>query len=100
MSKARIVVGMASRGHRNKRGRTTPKGTRPASSKGGARSTIHVEPEEPDLFIDVRRQLASRHPLDFLAEVSGLLAVVDPRPRSPFERTSAKSKSLLTLVTD
>ena len=29
--------------------------------------------------------------------MSGLLAVVDRRQRSPFERTSAKSKSLLTL---
>lgn len=88
---------MASRGHRNKGGRTTPKGTRPANWQKGARSAIEMEPEEPDLFSDVRRQLASRRPLDFLAEVSGILAVVDPRSRNPFERASAKDDSHVTL---
>jgi Domain of unknown function (DUF6398) len=39
-----------------------------------------------DLLADVRRQLASGEPLDFLAYVSTLLAAVDPRGEGPFER--------------
>jgi hypothetical protein len=39
-----------------------------------------------DLLADVRQQLSSGEPLDFLAYVSTLLAAVDPRGESPFER--------------
>jgi len=37
---------------------------------------------------DVRRALADDHPMGLLALVSSLLAVVDPRRRSPFDRTA------------
>ena len=39
-----------------------------------------------DLLADVRKQLASSEPLDFLAYVSALLGAVDPRGDDPFER--------------
>lgn len=39
-----------------------------------------------DLLADVRQQLTNGEPLDFLAYVSTLLAAVDPRGESPFER--------------
>ena len=39
-----------------------------------------------DLLADVRQQLTSGEPLDFLGYVSTLLAAVDPRGESPFER--------------
>jgi hypothetical protein len=39
-----------------------------------------------DLLADVRQQLSSGSPLDFLAYVSTLLAAVDPRGENPFER--------------
>jgi hypothetical protein len=45
------------------------------------------EPDtEPDLLIGVRRALASRQPLDLLAQVSTLVAAVDPRSRPLVER--------------
>ncbi|MGH3520962.1 MAG: DUF6398 domain-containing protein [Haloechinothrix sp.] len=38
----------------------------------------------PDLVSDVRRAISADHPIDLLALVSSVLAVVDPRGRSPF----------------
>src|SRR5205823_6433871 len=38
------------------------------------------------LMRDVRRTLAENHPLGLLALVSSLLAALDPRARSPFDR--------------
>ncbi len=57
---------------------------RRASTRRAARSATSGEPA---LLREVRRRLASGEPLDLLAEVSGLLAVVDPRRKSPMERT-------------
>jgi hypothetical protein len=52
-----------------------------------------------DLLADVRQQLGSGEPLDFLAYVSGLLAAVDPRGDSPFERDQAGRPEGVTLPT-
>ena len=60
-----------------KGGRVTPKGTRPVGSPG--RSWSAPGDDEPDLMRSIRRALHSGEPLDLLAEVSSLLAVVDPR---------------------
>ena len=38
-----------------------------------------------DLLADVRQQLASGEPLDFLVYASMLLAATDPRGQNPFE---------------
>jgi hypothetical protein len=52
-----------------------------------------------DLVADVRQQLASGEPLDFLAYVSTLLAAVDPRGENPFEREQAGRQEGVTLPT-
>ncbi len=71
---------------RHKGGRVTPKGTRPPShAAGGARSIGEREPEA-DLMRDARRALGEPGPLPLLALASSLLAVVDPRRQSPWER--------------
>jgi uncharacterized protein DUF6398 len=74
---------MAKRGrhphNRNRRGRQD-KGKRQARPAAGHRRG------PDDLLADVRKQLGSGEPLDFLAYVSALLAAVDPRGEDPFER--------------
>ncbi len=53
------------------------------------------------MLADVRQRLASGEPLDLLAHVSTLLAVVDPRGQNPFERERAggpESTRLPTLL--
>ena len=50
-----------------------------------------------ELLTDVRQQLASGEPLDFLAYVSTLLAAVDPRGENPFERDRAGGPERATL---
>ncbi|HSS90020.1 MAG TPA: DUF6398 domain-containing protein [Streptosporangiaceae bacterium] len=52
-----------------------------------------------DLLADVRQRLASGEPLDLLAYVSSLLAAVDPRGESPFERERADGPERATLPT-
>jgi len=52
-----------------------------------------------DLVTDVRQQLASGEPLGFLAYVSTLLAAVDPRGESPFERGRADGTERVGLPT-
>ena len=52
-----------------------------------------------DLLADVRQRLASGEPLDLLAYVSTLLAAVDPRGESPFERERADAPERATLPT-
>lgn len=42
--------------------------------------------DEPDLLDGVREQLATGEPLDLLADVSAMVAAIDPRSSSPFER--------------
>ena len=65
----------------------TPPGTRPGSY--AAAPTHRAGPsDEPDLIRSVRRRLASGEPLDLLAEASSLVAAVDPRRQSPFDRAS------------
>jgi hypothetical protein len=46
---------------------------------------------------EVRSRLASGEPLDLLAEASGLVAALDPRSRSPFERSAARDRGTRTL---
>lgn len=74
---------MARRRHGNG-GRTTPKGTRAGRAGPGRPSPRR----EPDLLADVRARLATGEPLDLLAEVSSLVAAVDPRQRDRFGRTA------------
>ena len=52
-----------------------------------------------DLLADVRQRLASGEPLDLLAYVSTLLAAVNPRGESPFERARADGPERTTLPT-
>ena len=47
---------------------------------------------EPPLLREVRERLGTGEPLDLLAEVSSLLAVVDPRRRSPIERSFGREQ--------
>jgi hypothetical protein len=61
------------RGSQNKKKRQAPSA---AGRRGGP----------DDLLADVRKQLASGEPLDFLGYVSALLAAVDPRGEDLFER--------------
>jgi hypothetical protein len=56
---------------------------RRARARREARSAVSGE---PPLLREVRERLGTGEPLDLLAEVSSLLAVVDPRQRSPIER--------------
>lgn len=77
-----------------KGGRVTPKGTRPhLSSVGPSGFPPPDRPGEPDLFTDVRRALQAGEPLDLLAYASSLVAAVDPRLRSPLERSSRTPSS-------
>lgn len=85
---------MSSRRRQKKGGRTTPKGTRPASLPDG-----HGEPAEPDLMGEIRGRLRSGEPLDLLAELSSLVAAMDPRSRSPFDRRSDQLSLDQLLVT-
>lgn len=48
---------------------------------------------EPELLREVRRRLGSGDPLGLLAEVSTLVAAVDPRRRSPLERAGSGDRS-------
>jgi Domain of unknown function (DUF6398) len=41
---------------------------------------------EPDLLGDIADALAADHPIDLLAQVGSLLAVLDPRSRGPLQR--------------
>lgn len=52
-----------------------------------------------DLLADVGHRLASGEPVDLLAYVSTLLAAVDPREESPFERERADGPEHATLPT-
>ena len=79
-----------------KGGRVTPKGTRPAGSPG--RSWSAPGDDEPDLIRSIRRALHSGEPLDLLAEVSSLLAVVDPREYGFGRREGEPPYSLRELV--
>ena len=51
------------------------------------------------MLADVRQRLASGEPLDLLAYVSSLMAAVDPRGESPFERERADGPERATLPT-
>jgi hypothetical protein len=72
-------------GRHRRGGRVTPKGTRPRSFDAGTVNRDRAS-DGPDLLADVGRRLASGKPLDLLAEVSGLLAALDPRADDPLER--------------
>src|SRR5437763_7175512 len=87
---------MSKRGRHRRGGRVTPKGTRPLQVQHGP-SSRRAE-GEPGLMADVRRRLAAEHPLSLLAEVSGLLAVVDPREENPFDREPRTGPSRDALV--
>lgn len=63
-----------------------------AASRRGGRSSAQ---REPDLLREVRRRLGSGDPLDLLAEVSGLLATVDPRRQSPLQRAFSDGQNEL-----
>lgn len=50
-------------------------------------STTRRPPQrEPDLLGDISDALDATHPIELLAQVSSLLAVLDPRGRNPLER--------------
>jgi hypothetical protein len=53
---------------------------------------------EPDLMADVRLALAGEHPLGLLGRASSMLAALDPRRRSPFERPVQESVTVEELV--
>lgn len=72
------------RGRHRQGERVTPKGTRPRNFKGGPASG-HVD-AEPELLAEVQRRLREPHPFAMLAEASSLLAALDQRARSPFDR--------------
>jgi len=73
---------MAKRGRRpNKRGRARQHKQRPQ-----VRPARTHQAGPGDLLADVRQRLAGGEPVDLLAHVSTLLAVVDPRGEDPFER--------------
>lgn len=81
---------MARQKGKRRGGRVTPRGTRPA----GRRHDRPLPAEDgPDLLREVRDRLATGEPLDLLAEVSSLVAAVDPRSRSPFDRSPLGRRS-------
>lgn len=57
-----------------------------------------VQPDEMDLMVDIDRALAEPSPLGLLALTSTLLAVADPRRRSPFDPNDEPGVSMETLV--
>ena len=71
----------------------------PRKRKGGkqrqaaARRESRSASREPDLLREIRRRLGSGDPLDLLAEVSGLLASVDPRSRDPMQRAVSSDRA-------
>ncbi len=104
MSKAPIVAPMAKRGrHRRTTGPTRgSSGARPLSYEpqtggAGARaarlgSTSLPSPSQPDLVTDVERILLVGGPLDLLAMVSTMVALVDPRSFAPDEQARWASR--------
>ena len=84
------------------------RGRRPGRRGRQARQRQHGRQVRParthqagpgDLLTDVRHRLASGEPVDLLAYVSTLLAAVDPRGESPFERERADGPEHATLPT-
>ncbi len=84
------------------------RGRRPGKRGRQARQHQHGRQVRParthqagpgDLLADVRQRLASGEPLDLLAYVSSLLAAVNPRGESPFERERADGPERATLPT-
>ena len=69
-----------------KRGRRPQNRGRQGKHKRQTRAAAGHRRGPGELLADVRQQLASGEPLDFLAYVSTLLAAVDPRGENPFER--------------
>ena len=84
---------MAKRGRHPHNRRRQGKDKRPTRAAAGHRRG------PGDLQADVRQQLASGEPLDFLAYVGTLLAAVDPRGENPFERDRADGPERATLPT-
>jgi hypothetical protein len=56
-----------------------------------------VRAGEPDLLAEVRSRLATSEPLDLLVEASVFLAALDPRSRSPFDRTASRDEASASL---
>ena len=69
-----------------KRGRHPQNRRRQGKHKRQTRAAAAHRRGPGDLLADVRQQLASGEPLDFLGYVSTLLAAVDPRGENLFER--------------
>ncbi len=82
---------MGKRGRHRGGGRVTPRGTRPGSFLPGPPRDAERY-EEPDLLLGIRRRLATGEPLDLLAEASGLVAAVDPRRETPFDRAKGEGR--------
>ena len=78
-------------------GRVTPKGASPRVAGRDSRRSRLVRAGEPDLLAEVRSRLATGEPLDLLAEASGLVAALDPRSRSPFDRTASRDEGSASL---
>lgn len=76
---------MAKHGRRGERKAGKSKRPRQAARRTAARQ--HSRRGPGDLIEDIRRTLATDEPVDFLAYVSTLLAVLDPQAKDPFERT-------------
>ncbi len=82
-----------------KRGRHPHNRRRQGKDKRPTRAVAGHRRGPGDLLADVRQQLASGEPLDFLAYASTLLAAVDPCGENPFERDRADGPERATLPT-
>ena len=80
---------MARRERHRRGGRVTPKGTRPRHQEHRPRAADGTW--EPDLLAEVHERLATGEPVDLLAGVSSIVAALDPRSRSPLERSEQDS---------
>jgi hypothetical protein len=79
--------------HAGRGGATKARRARQGGRSGEARPRRTAA---PDLLTDVRRALSDEHPFGLLALVSALLAVVDPRRHSPFDRVQRHDQPQLS----
>jgi hypothetical protein len=78
--------------------RQQPRRPRPArSASRGANRGNSARSHEPDLLAEIRRSLATGKPLDLLADVSSLVAALDPRRNNPFAPPGDNDGTSVTL---
>ena len=83
---------MARASRHKKGGRTTPKGTQPANTKG--RGHQH---HGPNLVDDARRALRDTSPISLMAMASGIIELCMPRPLDTAEETENRPVLLETI---